>query len=258
MTPRIERSDPPYVQITDYFRQQIQDGRLPDGAKLPPIAEIAKTWSVAHATAAKAVSQLQVEALITSSPRGSFVSGKATKASTTYDRLMRARRAGNLDAAGEHHRVTAAESIEAPTYVAELLDLEPGAQVIRREFATIADGSVRALTVTWYPVSLADEVPDLLSRENSKVGTLLTSIEEVTGKVTKGRDFHHARGADAREASTLGLPVGAAILASAWLLWAATEDGDRLVEYGEACLPSRATISYPYEISDRVDVPEGE
>jgi GntR family transcriptional regulator len=251
MTPRIERVDPPYIQITDHFRQRIQDGLLPDGAKLPAVSEIAKTWSVAHATAAKAVSQLQVEGLITSSPRGSFVTGKATNASTPHDRIMRARRVGTLDAEDEHHQVTAAEIIDAPAYVAELLDLEPGAQVVRREYVTIADKTVRSLTVTWYPASLAELVPELLSQENSNVGTLLTSVEATIGQVTKGRDFYHARGADAREANALGVPVGAAILASTWLLWSTTDHEDRLVEYGEACLPSRATVSYPYEIPNQ-------
>jgi hypothetical protein len=50
----------------------------------------------------------------------------------------------------------------------------------------------------------------------------------------------------------LGLPVGAAVLAAAWLLWARCDDkdGDCLVEYGECVLPSRNTVSYPYSLED--------
>jgi GntR family transcriptional regulator len=252
VSPRVQRSEPPYMQVTDYFRRKIQDGELPEGTKLPTVADIESEWQVARATAAKAIAQLQVEGLIISSPRGSFVAAKASKASTPYDRVMRLRRTGTLDAVGEHHRVTSASVVDAPAYVADLLDIEPGAPVVRREFVTVADKSIRALSVTWYPAALAEEVPELLATETSAVGHLLGRLEAKVGAVTRGRDFYHARGADAREASSLGLPVGAAILANAWLLWSSSDQGDRLIEYGESCLPPRATISYPYEIPSEV------
>lgn len=253
MSPRIDRPAPPYMQITDGYRQQIHDGTLAEGAKLPTVAEIAQIWSVAHATAAKAIGQLQVEGLIITSPRGSFVAGKASKATSPHDRFMRFRRSGTLSARDEYHRVMAAELVEAPTYVAELLGLdEPNAQVIRREFVT-GEGStksVRSLTVTWYPATLAEAVPELLATETSKASAILGKVEEVSGKVTLARDFYHARGADQREANMLGLPVGSAILAGAWLAWSCVEGEDRLVEYGEICLPPRHTVSYPYEVPE--------
>ncbi|MFF4653590.1 GntR family transcriptional regulator [Streptomyces sp. NPDC001380] len=251
MSPKIERPSAPYIQITDHFRQEIQEGALREGDKLPSVAEIARTWGVAHATAAKAVGQLQVEGLILSSPRGSFVAGKAANAASPADRIMRARRTGSIASQNEHHRVTAAEIVAPPAYVAELLDLEDGAQVIRREVVTIEDKALRALTVTWYPASLAEQVPELLLAEGGRVGELLTKVEAAIGEVRRGRDFYHARGADSREAGALGLPVGSAILAGAWLAWA---DGERVVEYGETCLPPRATVSYPYDISAAEEV----
>ncbi len=255
MTPQIQRTSPPYMQITDHFRQQIQDGELPDGAKLPSVSEIARTWSVAHATAAKAVGQLQVEGLIMSSPRGSFVAAREAKAATPADRLMRLHRTGTTNGQGEHYRVTAAEVIDAPAYVAELLDLPNGERVVRREFVTIDGRALRALTVTWYPASLAEQVPALLATESSTASTVLAQVEDVTGRIIRGRDFFHARGADAREASALGLPVGSAILAGAWLAWAEGEDDGRLVEYGETCLPPRATVSYPYDLTPESEEP---
>jgi GntR family transcriptional regulator len=237
------------MQITDHYRQQIQDGELVEGDQLPTVAGIARDWGVAHATAAKGIGQLQVEGLIITSPRGSFVAGGGANATSPQSRIERSRRTGSVSANGETSHVNVAEIVKPPTYVAELFALDPDVLVVRREWVTVENKTLRTLTVTWYPADLAERVPGLLSTEASSVGPLLREIEEVTGPITRGRDYFHARGADAREASALGLPVGTAIAAGTWLAWS----GDRLVEYGEYCLPPRHTLTYPYDVGG----PEG-
>jgi GntR family transcriptional regulator len=244
MPPRIDRS-PPYMQITDHYRRQIQDGGLAEGDRVPSVAAIAQDWGVAHATAAKAIAQLQVESLVVTSPRGSFVAGSGAKATSPQNRIARARRGGSTAAVSEIHHVSAAEIVSAPTYVAELFALEPGERVVRREWVTIEDKCLRALTVTWHPAELAERVP-LLSTEQSSVGLMLGHLEQFAGKVTRGQDFVHARAADAREASALGIPIGSPILAGTWLSWS----GDRLMEYGEYCLPQRHTLTYSYTVPE--------
>ncbi|CAK7279215.1 GntR family transcriptional regulator [Streptomyces misionensis] len=249
MSPRVERSSPPYIQVTDHYRSQIQDGVLAEGDRLPAVTAIAREWGIAHATAAKAIQQLQVEGLITTSPRGSFVAAQSARATSPVDRLVRARRTGSSAAADEHHIVMAAGLVTPPSYVADLLDLEPGAQVVRREWVSLEGKLPRALTVTWYPAYMADPVPTLLSTDNGDVRHLTAQLDAAAGPIKRGRDFYHARGADRREANALGLPVGSAILAGAWLLWSGADD---LVEYGETCLPPRSTVSYPYEVPGEV------
>lgn len=250
MPPHLNRPPPPYMQITDHYRAQIQDGFLGEGIRLPSVAAIATEWNVAHATAAKAVAQLQVEGLITTSPRGSFVTAQGAKATTPRDRLTRAHRSGRTSSPRETHHVNAAELVVAPTYVAELFALEPGGRVVRREWVTVEDGNARDLTVTWYPAEFAEKAW-MLSTSPASVGGILRGVEAVAGPVTRGRDFMHARAADAREASALGLPIGSPILAGTWLAWA----GDRLMEYGEYCLPPRHTLTYDYEVPDW-DIPQ--
>lgn len=245
--PRIERPVPAFMQVTGHFRRQIQDGILLEGAKLPTVAEIEREWGVARATAAKAIAQLQVEGLIYTSPRGSFVAGLAAKATSPKDRLARYRRTGNLDAADERHEVTAAELVTAPTYVAELFGLDLGAQVVRREFITFVGDNRRALTVTWHS---ATDVHDLLDTAPESVGTRLAALESAVGTISHGEDFMHARGSDTRESTALGLPTGTGIGALAWL-WTAEGDGDRtIVEYGESCIPARHTVAYSYEAAE--------
>ena len=259
--PRVERAAPPYVQITDHFRDRILDGTLREGDKLDGVHAIASEWGVSAATAAKAIGQLGVEGLVVTSPRGSFVAALNAKANSPADRIYRARKTGTSDAAGEHHRVMAAEVVVAPTYVADLFDMDPGARVVRREWVTLetnaASGKshIRALTVTWHRAELADQVPELLDKDGSKVGPMLPLIEAQAGAFCRGRDYFHGRGADSREAGMLGVPVGAAVLASTWLLWAHNDDADAdcLVEYGETVLPSRHTVSYPYDLEDSTE-----
>lgn len=248
--PRIERTAPPYVQITDHYRGLIIDGSLREGEKMDGVHKIAQDWGVSAATAAKSIGQLGVEGLVVTSPRGSFVAALNAKANSPADRIARSRRTGTTDAADETHRVTAAELVTAPTYVAELFNQDPGVQVVRREWVTLERSHLRSLTVTWHMANLADQVPDLLRTESSKVGTLLPQIEDAAGRICRGRDYFHGRGADSREAGMLGLPIGAAVLAATWLLWVPSDDDDcdSLVEYGESVLPSRHTVSYPYDL----------
>jgi GntR family transcriptional regulator len=251
MPPRIEKPVPAFMQVTDHYRRLIQDGTLREGDKLPTVAEISQEWGIAHATAAKAIAQLQVEGLILTSPRGSFVAGAAAAATSPRERLARYRRTGTLDAAGEHHRVTEAAVVSAPAYVAELFNIDPGLPVVRRQFVSIENKTLKALTVLWHPGDLAERIPELLATEQSTVGTRLAPLEEVLGPITHGRDFAHARGADAREASALGLPTGAAIQALTWLWRTEGADGEGLlVEYGESCLPPRHTLTYDYVDQD--------
>lgn len=253
MSPRIEKPVPAFMQVTNHFRQQIQDGTLPEGARLPTVADIEREWGIARATAAKAIAQLQVEGLIYTSPRGSYVAGLGAKATSPKARLDRYRRTGTLDAVGEHHRVTAAGIVSAPAYVADLFDIDPGADVIRREFVTIEAASIRALTVTWHNGVLADQVPDLLETRSSVIGTRLDGIESALGKINQGQDFMHARGADSRESSALGLPSGTGIEAVTWLWTREVGGAEVKIEYGESCIPPRHTLHYSYDVPEVVE-----
>jgi GntR family transcriptional regulator len=247
MNPQLERPPPPYAQIADRYRRMIHDGQLPEGARLPSVLAIASEFGVSSTTAARALATLQGEGLIHTSPRGSRVAGLAAKGVTPQTRIVKSRHDGVTSVPAESHRVTAAEVIPAPAYIADYLDLaDDDRQVVRREWVTSESGVPRILTVTWYPAALAADVPELLSDDPGKVGLIVGRVEGVTGPAAKGRDWMHGRGADHREATALQLPTGTPILASAWMYW--TREG-RLIEYGEFVLPPRHTLSYPYDLS---------
>jgi GntR family transcriptional regulator len=237
----------PYELIAEHYRRLIRDGELPEGARLPSLRQLAEEHSVAIGTIRNALSWLQVEGYIRTSARGTFVNDEPPTMSAPADRLSRLHRIGSVLSKGESKIVTSASLVVPPLYVAEILDLDEGDQVVRREWTTGKAQRRLSLCVTWYPAPFAIHVPDLLSIAPGKCDDAVKLIQVTTGRtVAHWRDAMHARDADEREASHLGLPVGSSILAMAWE-WS---DDQGVIEYGEACLPPRMTVGYG-------DAPEG-
>ncbi|MFI5620503.1 hypothetical protein [Streptomyces sp. NPDC051567] len=85
-------------------------------------------------------------------------------------------------AEGKTSRVTAAELIAPPLYVADLLDLEPGDQVVRREWLAGRGKTRTVFAVTWYPAPFAALVPDLLNTAPGRNHGLSARVLEATGR----------------------------------------------------------------------------
>jgi GntR family transcriptional regulator len=235
-------------QITEHYRQLVRDGQLKPGDRLPSSRLLAEEHDVSEPTARAVLSALRVGGYTVTTQRGSYVAPRPSVANSPQDRLRRAVRIGTTTADTETQHVTAAELIEAPTYIAEIYDLEPGDQVVRREYVIRTGDHVTALHVDWYPATFAVHVPALLSKGERTGGELLTAIEQATGRtVSHGRDAVRGRSADTREARLMEIEVGAAILAGAH----AWSDNDGLIVYGEWCLPSNMEIGFVYELDRR-------
>jgi GntR family transcriptional regulator len=235
------------MQVAARIRRRILGGEegYREGDKLPPQRELARMQGVSIATLGRALDHLQVEGYITTSRKGTYVADAPEVAPSSYDRITRVLRTGSILAEGETMIVTSAEILKPPQYVAELLDLADGAQVVRRQWHTGKGAQRTGLWVTWYPAHFAAAVPELLSTSRSSSPGLLLKLQKALGRrITYGRDDMHARNADAREANFLALPIGAPILAGAHRLW----DEEGVIEYGEWCLPPRLTIGYEYGI----------
>ncbi|TJZ55625.1 GntR family transcriptional regulator [Streptomyces piniterrae] len=243
----------PNLRLAEHYRQQIRDGKLRPGDKLPTVRDMAEEHGVATATVRAGLSWLRTEGWIVTTQRGSWVADEVVNTAAPADRLERIRRTGSVLGDGETKRVVSAALIIPPLYVAELFDQDPREQVVRREYV-IGTGAQRlALEVDWYPAAFAEQVPDLLGAEPGPAtaehpgrgNDLLRQIEQATGRtVTNGRDAMHGRTADQREAGHLGIAVGAPILAGTheW------SDDQGVMVYGEWCLPERLTIGYEYKI----------
>jgi len=243
--PRAERPAPPYAQIADYYRTEIVEGQRQPNARMPAIAEIAREWDVSASTAAKAVGLLQVEGLVYTSPQGSFVaSPRGTRTSRTPRDRVSASPAQRVAANGETVTVNAAGTVPAPAYVAEVLGVEPGTEIVRREEVAWHGAHAAELFVSWVPAGNVMEIAGLLDGEPVP-GRAITLIETITGRrPAYGRDYVRGRAADAREAAALRLPIGAPILAGTHV-WS---DDEGVILYGEWCMPSDQVISYGYAV----------
>ncbi len=70
---------PIYRQIAGQIRQQIRDGRLPPGTRLPPVRELAATLTVNPNTVARAYRELESSGLLdTLQGSGTFVRENVT------------------------------------------------------------------------------------------------------------------------------------------------------------------------------------
>lgn len=69
-------SEPPYAQIRDALRTQVDSGELPPGTRIPTVRQLAGDLGVAVNTVARAYRELEALHLIETRGRaGSFVSG---------------------------------------------------------------------------------------------------------------------------------------------------------------------------------------
>lgn len=242
--PRGQRAEPLHVQIANHFRSQILDGELAPGDRLPTIAAIADEWQVSAGTVSKALSWLQVEGAVWASPEGTFVSGNDTLSRTPGERIRAPRPARARN--GEVVVVNEAHIVTAPDYVAGLLGMEPGSQVVRREEVTSLRGHARMLSVDWVPADDVRLAAELTSDQPIQGGPERL-IADITGRrVTHSQDHLRGRAADAREAGALGLRVGTPILAGVHV-WS---DPEGPIMYGEWVMPPDQVIMYEYEVSE--------
>src|SRR6478609_9251772 len=106
-----------FVRIANHYREKILSGDLAPGTKLPSNKELANSWGVAVATVSRALSQLTVEGMIRTSPRGTFVADDPMTGVSARDRLLRIQRVRSILMEGENARVTSAQLVIPPTYV---------------------------------------------------------------------------------------------------------------------------------------------
>lgn len=240
--PSIERPIPAYEQIADHYRTLIQSGQLGPGSKLPSITDIATEWGVARATAQQAIGRLQVEHAVHTSTQGTFVSGDNVIAPTPADRIRIAapQRVGH----GETVEVTAAEIVVPPDYVNELLHLDPGAQVIRREEITSLRGKPTMLSVDWIPADSTLTALGALEKKPLDGGPAHFLQTVAQRRITHGQDHLEGRAADAREAAALQIPTGAPVLAGVHI-WSDAHD---VIVYGEWVMPAKRVVVYTYDI----------
>jgi DNA-binding GntR family transcriptional regulator len=246
MSPRIERSDPPYLQIAQRIRADIESGVLVEGAAIPSAREIMSTWGVALATATKAQAQLRSEGLIRAVPGvGSVVTTRDSMPSG-LQRLQSTHTRGRIYGVNERAVIKSSELVEAPQGVADALGVPAGSPVVRRERVIERDGEPRSRSVSWLPGQAIDSAPALLTTERVPEGTFAYLASALGLSVASGREQTCAGEAGEDDAAALGVGLGSPVLMTR--TWYFLDDG-AAVEYGEAVHPAGRWVTHDFVLS---------
>ena len=183
-----------YKQIADIIRQQIDDGDLGPGDRLPSETDLMQRFGTARATVRSALEVLAGEGRVTSA-RGIGVFVRERHAvpvvvRQTTERFAREHRAAGkspLDVDGEascvrlRQEVLALEETPAPPEIAERLQVPSGTTVFarRRLVCLDEDGTPLHLADSYIPLSLAR---GRVREPDSGPGGTYTRIEETLGR----------------------------------------------------------------------------
>jgi DNA-binding GntR family transcriptional regulator len=247
LSPEVQRPLPPYLQITEHYRDLIRRGELNDGDRLPSTRQLVEQWKVAHATAARVLSTLRAEGLVvtTAGGGGGTVVSVRDLGYSPRDRMLAVRQWGRIYPPGEHARILSAGFVAAPQHVAEALDVEPGTDVIRRRRITYREEAPVSASTSWFTPDLAEVAPLLLVAERIRLGTP-GYIAQQTGRTLRhGRDQFIPALANAELAADLALPTGSPVLVGR--NWIRDNNGD-VIEFGEYFSGPDRWQTYEYEL----------
>jgi GntR family transcriptional regulator len=245
MTPKVQRAAPPFLQIADHFRVQIKEGELQQDSKLPSIADIARDWKVATATAAKAIKQLQEEGYVRSSSQGTFVD-LGRKLTSGADRLQMLRATGSGFRQNETVEILSAGLVAAPAHVAEGLKISESDQVVQRRRVYRDDDGVVAVSTSYLAGDLADAAPELLEAGPLPKMTF-GLIEDRTGRrVVRRRDVVAMHPVPEDIAEVLGAEAGTQALTMTNLYW---DDDGEPIEYARDFLGAGRELSAEYPMN---------
>ncbi|GAB2571895.1 hypothetical protein GCM10027168_00760 [Streptomyces capparidis] len=174
--------NPMYQQIADALREQIVDGRLTPGAKLPTEAELRGAYDVSRETVRKALGLLVNEGLIVSArPQGHFVRKRQPMVFRPQAEFRKRPYSPEMDAfmtefsaeGREPRQEIEVAIVEPPHEVAKRLHLEPGELVAVRKRVRYLDGEPFNINDSYFPLSIVRDSeimrPEDISRGANEV-----------------------------------------------------------------------------------------
>ncbi|WP_455360772.1 GntR family transcriptional regulator [Streptomyces sp. SYSU K21746] len=232
--PKIEETQPKYLQIAHHIRDQILRGDLRPGDEVPSERQLAADWNVSRPTAARSLEALSHQGLVEKRQgSGTYVRGLEVnrRARELYGR---AKQTGKIYTPGEYAVITSAGWLDAPEHVAEALNLAPGRRAVHRRRVTNNESGPITLSTSWFGADVGERAPKLLEPDRIREGTLMY-VENMTGRQgSYAEDRMCARTATGDEAADLKLPVGSAVLIVHHVVY---DLQDHPLEFAEATYP---------------------
>ncbi|GGJ15365.1 GntR family transcriptional regulator [Streptomyces brasiliensis] len=225
-----------YLQIADDLAAQIRSGALKPGTPVPSETELMARYSVASGTVRKAVAELRAAQLIeTHHGRGSFVRSRPPVQRKSSDRFRRAhRKAGKAAYLAETEQSGGTPSVnvlyvgpvEAPTEIAERLNVGTGTKVLARKRRYFRDGIPTEEATSYLPWDVVKDIPEMFA-ENPGGGGIYARLEEHGHLLAEFVETVKARLATKAEATALALSPGAPVI---HLVRSAFSDDGQVVE----------------------------
>lgn len=204
----LQSGRPRHEQISDWLREQIQQGHLQPDEQLPSESQLGEQFDVSRITVRRALQTLESEGLIyRRQGLGSFVKEMRVRQGLVRltDFVEDMEQAG-LEASS---RVMRAEQEPVSPDVAAMLDIEAGKAVLRLDRLRLGNGEPIAFDRTWLPVFYAQFLQghDL---EHETIYQILERDYEIP--IVRGRFRIEAVNADADVAAHLRVPEHHALL----------------------------------------------
>lgn len=198
---KIQRADPPYVQIVTAITERIAAGDLTPGERVPTEVEIRETWGVSRATANKVAAELKASGIAYTRPGyGLIVRAQSRNvAAGPASMWQRIASTGEIRMPNEHseRRTGHAPASDAPEVVVAALDATSFSELVYRHRVIYRDAYPFTVAVSWFLPALLDQQKPITDRllENERIvegtpryiadqlGRDLTETTEVVGIV---------------------------------------------------------------------------
>ncbi|MBG6087623.1 GntR family transcriptional regulator [Actinomadura viridis] len=213
---------PAYLRIAELLRDQIRDGRYPQGARLPTMAELCAAHGVSEIVVRQAIARLRGEGLVqTRRGGGTIVRVAPPVRRVAMDRYRTVTRPMAVPATTFTHdqRISWDEyrldreytRTRADTDLAGLFEAAAGIEVLRRRFVFYARGEPQQISVNYLPWDVVGDTPVADPEREPWPGGTLAQLSFLGHPPTRVEEAVRARMPTPEEAETLrmsgGVPV---------------------------------------------------
>jgi GntR family transcriptional regulator len=204
-------------RVADALREAILSGEMPDGTRLPSLAELAQTYGVSPDVARQAVAALRRERLVvTRHGAGTFVSRFALIVRSSPGRLARDRWGAGADIqdadTGPRPRTvgTVVAEVPAPEFAATALDVEPGSPVLARSRRFLVEDRPVQLATSYLPLDIVRGTAATYT--DTGPGGLYARLADLGHAPARFTERVTARGPYPDERTALEMPAGGGLV----------------------------------------------
>jgi DNA-binding GntR family transcriptional regulator len=246
---------PKYQQIAAAIRTEIRSGGYRPGDKLPAESALLERFRVSLPTLRQAIGVLRAEGLIESRHGvGTFVRDDRRLQRRSRHRYGSARGRTGLLTAHLRHEITFAGRGPLPERIADVMDAEPGQEVVirRRNLYDRETGRLEEIGASYLPAPVAGGT--FLEEAAVVPKALFRCVEDLTGRhYTTALDRWIARLATAEETDAFDIAGGSPVL---HVIHTARDENGDVLEVSESVWPADRVVfldEYPIPQESQAD-----